>query len=561
VKFTIITLVLLLISSQILLLDLDVGIVSNVHGTTIYVGGVGPGNYSKIQDGINMAKPGDAVFVFNGTYYGATINKTITLIGEDMNSTIIEGSKIPFNQPTIVISDDYVNITGFTLNNGGEGILIESQSFINISGNYFYNNSWGVYAYNSSGNVIANNLILASSGSGIYLEGAWWTTKDWNNIIFGNLISNGSGTAIHLADISGNHIYDNVVTNNHWGLYLDHADSNNISHNYFSENGDGVTLRHMCNWNNITENTIVNCDFGIDIIDDSNFNNIMANIFLNNEYGVNMPAGHSIANNHIFHNNFINNTNQAYDNNGYTNYWDNGYPDGGNYWSDFDEPIEGAYDDFHGPEQDLLGGDGIVDNGTLGGGGKNPYIADYFVRDYYPLIVPWGNYLYFSQGWNFVSIPNIQSNSDPIVIFNSIKDNYTALQYYDGSDPTDPWKHNHLTKPSELNDLDDINHNMGLWIEITEPNGIFYEIPGIPPETNQSIPLYKGWNMVGYPSFTKYNRTEALNNLDFGNQVDAVWTYNAMNRKWEEIGESRYFIKGHGYWIHVKTDCIWEVPL
>ena len=71
--------------------------------------------------------------------------------------------------------------------------------------------------------------------------------------------------------------------------------------------------------------------------------------------------------NKIYHNNFINNTNQAHDE--CDNAWDDGYPSGGNYWSDFDETIEGAYDN---------NSDDIVDTPYNSSGGNN--------QDRYPLI-------------------------------------------------------------------------------------------------------------------------------------------------------------------------------
>jgi len=57
------------------------------------------------------------------------------------------------------------------------------------------------------------------------------------------------------------------------------------------------------------------------------------------------------------------------------------------------------------------------------------------------------------------------------------------------------------------------------------------------------------------------SRTLALNNLTFDTEIDAIWTYNASSQKWEQIGEFDYFERGRGYWMHIKTDCVWEVPL
>ena len=61
------------------------------RGDWLYVGGSGPGNYSKIQDAIDNASDGDTVFVFSGLYNEGKIKtgKTISLIGQDRSSTIV----------------------------------------------------------------------------------------------------------------------------------------------------------------------------------------------------------------------------------------------------------------------------------------------------------------------------------------------------------------------------------------------------------------------------------------------------------------------------------------
>jgi pectin methylesterase-like acyl-CoA thioesterase len=63
-------------------------------GKWLYVGGNGPGNYTKIQDAIDNASSGDTVFVYHGTYYEQLrIDIPIRLIGESKNDTIINAKK------------------------------------------------------------------------------------------------------------------------------------------------------------------------------------------------------------------------------------------------------------------------------------------------------------------------------------------------------------------------------------------------------------------------------------------------------------------------------------
>jgi len=92
---------------------------------------------------------------------------------------------------------------------------------------------------------------------------------------------------------------------------------------------------------------------------------------INNENGIILQNCTNIK---IFHNDIINSfLYQAYDDNGNQNSWDNGYPSGGNYWSDYKWE-----DEYSGPEQDIDGSDGI---------GDRPYYIDYDDSwDNYPLM-------------------------------------------------------------------------------------------------------------------------------------------------------------------------------
>ena len=96
-------------------------------------------------------------------------------------------------------------------------------------------------------------------------------------------------------------------------------------------------------------------------------NQIVGNDIENNNQGI---ALQSTSGNFIYHNNFLTNTVQAQDD--WSNTWDNGYPSGGNYWSDY-----GGADTFSGPLQNIPGSDGF---------GDTAYVIDGDSQDNYPLM-------------------------------------------------------------------------------------------------------------------------------------------------------------------------------
>jgi parallel beta-helix repeat protein len=78
--------------------------------------------------------------------------------------------------------------------------------------------------------------------------------------------------------------------------------------------------------------------------------------------------------NRIYHNTFIDNSDQVRISASF-NFWHDGYPSGGNYWSDY----TGA-DLYNGPFQNETGCDGI---------GDTPYVIDENNQDNYPLMKPY----------------------------------------------------------------------------------------------------------------------------------------------------------------------------
>ncbi len=169
--------------------------------------------------------------------------------------------------------------------------------------------------------------------------------------------------------------------------------------------------------------------------------------------------------------------------------------------------------------------------------------------------------IYLEHGWNLISIPLIQSDTNLGTVLSSITGSYDSVWVFNVSDYADHWKHNHTSKPSHMNDLDDIDRTMGFWICVTELGGVLFVFPGTEPTEDQNITLYPGWNLVGYPSLSSYNRTDGLNNLTFGSEVNAICSYDAAMQNWERMGEFDNFEYGKGYWIYANDEVTWEVPL
>jgi hypothetical protein len=195
---------------------------------------------------------------------------------------------------------------------------------------------------------------------------------------------------------------------------------------------------------------------------------------------------------------------------------------------------------------------GKVYVGTHGSGGRLYCFGSY--------VEPPKDRVILKEGWNLISIPTIQTQTSLSKVLENISGSYDAVQWWDTMDANDPWKHYKVGK-STGNDLTQINEKMGFWIHITSPGDTIFPYNGTKPTSNQTIALYPGWNLVGYPSLTSHSRTLGLNNLTFDSEIDAIWNYNSGTKKWKHLDESDNFEIGKGYWIYAQTHCEWEVPL
>ena len=122
----------------------------NTRGNILYVGGNGPNNHTNIQGAIDDSINGDTVFVYDDLspyHENLVINKSINLIGKNMNTTVIDGN---WSGIVIYVSADWVNISGFMIKNSGElplfdaGIYFDNVSNCSIVGNIFDHCSIGI---------------------------------------------------------------------------------------------------------------------------------------------------------------------------------------------------------------------------------------------------------------------------------------------------------------------------------------------------------------------------------------------------------------------------------
>lgn len=323
-------------------------------------------HFNIIQEGIDAVGEDGMVYVFNGTYYeNVFINKSIHLIGEDINNTLIDGSG---NEDVMYVSSDSVSIHHFSIQNSGTefpfdaGIEINSNNNF-INGNIFKNNRNGIRLKNSCNNNISNNqfdndyfgIILGgysknntiqantiiNTSMGIRVEG-YSNAKIINNTIHANagfhiwsggnflrdneFISCGitidTGKIGMYNDIDTSNTIDGrpiyylsnksglTVPANASAVFLLQCENSTISNLNINNNGDGIVVG-WCKNITIANNTIYNYSDGIELISSTN------NTVINNVIKSNGNSGIGIllrlnSNNNLINTNYMESIRTAY---------------------------------------------------------------------------------------------------------------------------------------------------------------------------------------------------------------------------------------------------------
>jgi parallel beta-helix repeat protein len=234
----------------------------NNRGKTLFVGGNGPGNYSKIQDAINNATNNETIFVYDDSspyYENIVINKSIMLLGENKTTTIIDVQGVGGNVVTIT----------------AEGVLFSGFSVLNWADNI--SSQTGMYIHSNNCQIVGNIFSCTH---------IWYGYE-----------------AVILFYSNNTTILDNMISHTAFGIILVSSSENIVSKNFITDTWEaGIALRDS-SYNNISENVFVNNSYAVDF-GNSDYNNLYSNEITSNVYGIITTTS---VKNIITKNNFRNN--------------------------------------------------------------------------------------------------------------------------------------------------------------------------------------------------------------------------------------------------------------
>jgi parallel beta-helix repeat protein len=241
--------------------------------------------YSTIQEAINTLATcdGHTIFVKAGVYpENLFVIKGVTLMGEDRKTTVIDGGNLGSAVTISGIYRDYVdfldisyvagvNITGFTIRNGGvssleannsaplfaSGINLTLTSDCNIVGNDIVGNGVGVYLLSSGNNrfrdnTIENNVVNFGVDGNSLSE--YVNDIDSSNTVDGkpicywvnkhNLVVPSDAGYVALVNCTDMTVQNLQLANNYNGLLVAYTHNSTITGNTFTNNWEGLTLAY-----------------------------------------------------------------------------------------------------------------------------------------------------------------------------------------------------------------------------------------------------------------------------------------------------------------------------
>jgi parallel beta-helix repeat protein len=310
-----------------------------------------------------------------------------TIMYNNLSSNIANGIRLESSSNNTIIGNNAMNSDGgIRLDASADNMIRDNTVSLNNIGGIWLDSSWdntvvdnvaspnnnnGIKVDFSSNNDILNNTIIMNIKAGIDV----WISS---NITFrdNNVSNNEKGFEVtaQVPSVSYINIIDNYIAlNTKHGIQLGQKSYNTVVDNIISSNGDmGIVLQASTDNNMIRNNLITgNINYGIIAFQASN-NTIKENNVSYSSIGLELLSS---SDNKIYHNDIIENVDQANDDQN-NNQWFEDYPVGGNYWSDWSPTCADDFDGPFTPQTGLGGPDGICDL---------QYDIDGDSPDYYPL--------------------------------------------------------------------------------------------------------------------------------------------------------------------------------
>ncbi len=299
------------------------------------------------------------------------------LAGNEIHDNLWEGIRVQ-SSTNVTLRDNHV------YRNGYDGVSIATSAFVTMEGNDVADNAYNGVHLTDAGFVTMANNTLTTDGLVIWggSVGAFNTHEiPPNNLVNGKPLyyhrdcgdqqidSLAAGQLI-LANCTNVLVTNLSISGTDLAIQLGFVENGTVAGNRLVGNGGALSV-HLSENTTIFGNNISNNVAGIFLYYATNAtirNNLVA---VHAEQGVLLYSAQGVR---TFHNNLVGNVDQGVDW-GLNNVWDDGYPSGGNYWSDY-----AGSDNCSGPAQDVCPDpDGL---------GDQPYLVAGGSADAFPLMEP-----------------------------------------------------------------------------------------------------------------------------------------------------------------------------
>jgi len=220
-------------------------------------------SYDTIQAAIDALQTldGHTLLVGAGTYYEhVTMNKSVSLVGENRSTTIIDGNNTGI---TLLVTSDSVSVRGFTVRNGDSGIYIVSSYGCIVERNDVRDNrDRGILISQSENCTVSHNVVQETrSGYGINVN------DSKSVLVEGNTVTGNYFDGIGLLNSNNCIVQENMISGNYlFGIWVDSSNHNVIYHNNVFNNGIPATSNSGPNtWDNGFEGNYWGDYVGVDL--------------------------------------------------------------------------------------------------------------------------------------------------------------------------------------------------------------------------------------------------------------------------------------------------------